>query len=189
MLLRRRTIDPRSDEELVDLLRAGHRASLGLLWDRYAHLLFGVGLHYLKNAPASEDAVADVFARLPDLLEAHRVEHFRAWLHAVMRNHCLQALRKHDPEVRDERRIERAAESDGIADRVLHEATLQELERAIEGLNDRQRTCIRLFYLERLSYAQVQERTGLTFDEVRSHLQNGRRNLKIALQRKNITPP
>lgn len=189
MLLRRKAIDPRTDEELVGLLREGHRASLGSLWDRYAHLLFGVGLHYLKDAPASEDAVADVFARLPELLKVHRVQHFSAWLHTVMRNHCLQLLRKRDPGVRNDLRLDRASDDDATDDLVLREATLLQLERAIDELNELQRTCIRLFYLERMSYAQVQERTALSFDQVRSHLQNGRRNLKIALQRLNITAP
>lgn len=188
MLLRRKAIDPRTDEELVGLLREGHRASLGLLWDRYAHLLFGLGLKYFKDAPASEDAVVDVFARLPELINAHTIGNFRPWLHTVMRNHCLQVLRKSGRGTHGEQVLERLPD-EANDDHVLREATLQQLEHAIEELNDAQRTCIRLFYLERLSYAQVQQRTGLDFDKVRSHLQNGRRNLKIALQRLNITAP
>ena len=188
MLLRRRAIDPQTDEDLVARVREGNQASLGLLWDRYAHLLFGVGLKYFKDAPASEDAVVDVFARLPELFKAHTIANLRPWLHAVMRNHCLQVLRKSGKEVHGEQVLERIPD-EANDDRVLHEATLQQLEHAIEELNDAQRTCIRLFYLERLSYAQVQQRTGLDFDQVRSHLQNGRRNLKLMLQRTTPSQP
>ena len=180
MLLRRRAIDPQTDEDLVARVREGHQASLGLLWDRYAHPLFGVGLKYFKDGPTSEDAVVDVFTRLPELLKAHVIGNFRPWLHTVMRNHCLQMLRKSGKEVHGEQVLERLPDEAGD-DHVLHEATLQQLEHAIDELNDAQRTCIRLFYLERLSYAQVQQRTSLDFDQVRSHLQNGRRNLKLML--------
>lgn len=182
MLLRRRAVDPSTDEDLVTRVREGHQASLGLLWDRYAHLLFGVGLKYLKDAEQSKDAVVEVFARLPELLQAHTVAHFRSWLHVVMRNHCLQVLRKSGHDVHDERVLGSLPQEEGD-DRVLHEASLLQLEHAIDALSDDQRICIRLFYLERLSYAQVQERTGFTYDQLRSHLQNGRRNLKIMLQR------
>jgi RNA polymerase sigma-70 factor (ECF subfamily) len=182
MLLRRKAIDPHTDEELVARLREGHQASLGALWDRYAHLLFGVGLKYLKDGERSKDAVVEVFERLPQLLATHTVNHFRSWVHVVMRNHCLQALRKSGHEVRDELTLERMTEEAG-SDNLLHEATLQQLEQAIARLNEPQQRCIRLFYIERLSYAQVQEHTGYNYDQVRSHLQNGRRNLKLMLQR------
>ena len=74
-------------------------------------------------------------------------------------------------------------EAEAGDDRILHEATLQQLEQAIARLNEPQRDCIQLFYIQRLSYAQVQQRTGYNHDQVRSHLQNGRRNLKLMLQR------
>ena len=186
MLLRRKTIATFTDEELIDRLRADDRASLGLLWDRYAQLLFGVGLKYLKDREQSKDAVVDVFERLPRLVTAHAITHFRSWLHAVMRNHCLQVLRKNNHELHDDRTLERIEHEEGD-DRALHEATLQELEHAMDQLNEEQRTCLRLFYLERLSYAQVQASTGFNYDQVRSHLQNGRRNLKTMLLNKTGT--
>jgi len=41
-----------------------------------------------------------------------------------------------------------------------------------------------LFYLEKLSYQQIMEQTGLTFIQVKSYIQNGKRNLKIILSKK-----
>lgn len=180
MLLRRRTIDPRTDEELVARIRDGHRASLGFLWDRYAHLLLGTAMKYLKDHEQARDAVVDVFERLPRTLSEHDVKLFRPWIHAVMRNHCLQLLRKAKPDVHDERTLANITEEEGD-DRSLREASLEQLEEAIDRLNEQQRTCVRLFYLERKCYQQVQELTGHSYDQVRSHLQNGRRNLKLML--------
>lgn len=183
MFLRRKHTEQASDEDLVTLLRDGDRDSLGYLWDRYAHLLFGVGLKYLKDSERSKDMVVELFADLPALLAKHQVERFRPWLHTVMRNRCLLLLRKaeHRNTVSQEFLQDQAQEELDAA--VLREADLLRLERAIEELNDGQRTCIRLFHLERQSYEEVARHTGFAPDQVRSHLQNGRRNLRIILER------
>ncbi|MEO8589753.1 MAG: sigma-70 family RNA polymerase sigma factor [Flavobacteriales bacterium] len=187
MFLRRKVLKEASDEELVGALRGGHQASLGDLWDRYAHLLFGVCMKYLKDTERSKDMVVELFATLPDLLRKHEVERFRPWLHTVMRNRCLMALRsaKNGQHVPDD--LLHDVEQDDAAEARSHESTLQELERAVEQLNEGQRICIRLFYLERQSYQQVAEHTGQPLDQVRSHLQNGRRNLRLILQRSGQT--
>jgi RNA polymerase sigma-70 factor, ECF subfamily len=181
MFLRRKAIATHTDEELVRLLREGHRSALADLWDRYAELLYGVGMKYLKDTEQSKDEVVELFAGLKDLVAKHDIARFRPWVHTVMRNRCLQLLRKTHPD-RDL--------PDGLAhdpnsdqDTVLREASLQELERAMGELNPEQHDCIRLFHMENQSYAQVAARTGLTIEQVRSHLQNGRRNLRLIIQR------
>ncbi len=179
MFLRNTTTALLSDEELVAKLRAGDRSALGVLWDRYAHLLFGVAMKYLKNIDSSKDMVMGLFADLPVLLGKHEVMKFRPWVHTVMRNCCLVALRKHDPQVS---LVVEPPQEETTDEAALHEASLQALEMAITQLPERQATCIRMFYLERNSYDQVAERTGLTVGQVRSNLQNGRRNLRIILE-------
>lgn len=181
MFLRRRTDSASSDEELVLALRGGRQSALGLIWDRYAHLLYGVCMKYLKDPERSKDMVVELFAALPELLRRHEVERFRPWVHTVMRNRCLLSLRGAKPGVRMADAPEPVAEEAGEAQ--LREASLQQLEQAIAQLNDAQRQCIRLFHLERHSYEQTAARTGLTIEQVRSHLQNGRRNLRIILTR------
>ena len=165
----------------MERVRSGQRTSLAALWDRYAHLLFGVGMKYLKDTEGAKDLVVEVFASLPELLGKHEVKSFRPWVHTVMRNRCLMALRKAGPQVRmDPELIEQEDLGDETA---LLEASLQELEAAIARLPEGQEACIRLFYLERNNYQQVAERTGYAVEQVRSHLQNGRRNLRNALER------
>ena len=180
MFLRNKTTAPLSDEELVAKLRAGDRSALGLLWDQYAHLLFGVAMKYMKNIDLSKDMVMGLFGELPALLGKHEVKKFRPWVHTVMRNRCLMALRKHDPEVSI---MVEPPQEESSDDAALHEASLQALETAIGQLPEGQASCIRMFYLERNSYEQVAERTGLPVGQVRSNLQNGRRNLRIILER------
>ncbi len=183
MFLRRKHTEQASDEDLITLLRNGDRSSLGYLWDRYAHLLFGVGMKYLRDSERSKDCVVELFADLPALLTKHQVERFRPWVHTVMRNRCLLVLRNTRHNVGLPEELLEDVHSEEHDSAVLREAELQRLEHAIDQLNDGQRTCIRLFHLERRSYEEVGERTGYAPDQVRSHLQNGRRNLRIILER------
>ena len=62
MFLQRKTIELLSDEDLVKRVRSGQRTSRAALWDRYAHLLFGVGMKYLKDTEGAKDLVVEVFA-------------------------------------------------------------------------------------------------------------------------------
>lgn len=182
MFLRRKVSESLTDEDLVLRIRGGHQASLGVLWDRYAHLLFGLGMKYLKDGERSKDEVLELFTGLGDLLRKHEVKHFRSWVHTVMRNRCLQVIRgqRHTLDANEHLQEEALEDREGAS---LHEATLQQLELAIDTLKEGQRECIRLFYLERLSYHEVAERSGFDLEQVRSHLQNGRRNLRIQLER------
>lgn len=182
MFLRRRHNGTTSDEDLVTRLRHGDTLALGLLWDRYAHLLLGVGLKYLKDAERSKDTVVELFADLPALLKKHSVERFRPWVHAVMRNRCLLALRSDHRTTPLSEELMPGPPSDEADHALLHEAELQRLEEAITRLNDAQRACITLFHLERHSYLEVAQRTGHSVEQVRSHLQNGRRNLRLILE-------
>ena len=179
MFLRRKPDLSSTDEELARALNGGRQSALGMLWDRYAHLLYGVCMKYLKDPERSKDMVVELFAALPELLRKHQVDRFRPWVHTVMRNRCLLALRGEKPTPRMDDANEPIAEEAG--DALLREASLQKLEQAIDQLNEMQRACIRIFHLERNSYQQTADRTGLTIEQVRSHLQNGRRNLRIII--------
>lgn len=180
MFLRRSHSASLSDEDLVLRIRSGHQASLAVLWDRYAQLLFGVAMKYLKDVERSKDAVLDLFTELPNRLAKNEVRVFRPWVHTVMRNQCLMLLRRGGQEVPLELLAEPGeAGTDGEAQ--LLEADLQLLEEAIERLDADQRLCIRLFHIERLSYKRIAEQLSMPVDQVRSHLQNGRRNLRIAI--------
>lgn len=181
MFIQRRDTDRLNDEDLLAQLRADRRRALAPLWDRYAELLFGTAMKYLKDIERAKDLVMEFFADLPGLTAKHEVKSFRPWAHTVVRNRCLMELRKKDPHV--QLPDDPAADATGMHEAVLREASLQALEAAIEQLPEGQARCIRLFHLERKSYAEVAQMTGMPVEQVRSHLQNGRRNLRITLER------
>lgn len=161
--------------------------SLGELYKRYSHLAYGVCLKYLKDRELAQDAVMEIWEKLTVELKKREVERFGAWLHVLSRNHCLMQLRSAQHKNSDafseinEYVVESALAEHPTGEAEALEEQLQALEGAIEELTDEQKTCIRMFYLKRKSYQEIAEQTGFDLKKVKSYIQNGKRNLKIAL--------
>lgn len=176
-----------SDAQLLEeFRRTGDRGLLGVLLERYTLLLYGVALKYLKDEEGARDAVQQVFLKALTEFEKYRVEYPKSWLYAIMRNHCLMQLRSRGMATvgLDESISPVEALEQGAAEKMREETRYLQLEEALACLSREQRTCITMFYLERKSYHEVCQATGFGFGEVKSHIQNGRRNLRIILQRK-----
>lgn len=177
-----------SDEELVLRYRqSADPALLGQLYERYLHLVYGLCLKYLKNRDDAQDAVMAVYERLGDKLMRHEVAHFRSWLYVVVKNHCLMALRQKDPtEKMNGVFMETLPDVHPTEEPDLMESELTALEQCMETLKAEQRQCVRLFYLEQKSYSEVSTLTAFDLHQVKSYIQNGKRNLKICLESKNV---
>lgn len=175
----------KSDQDLLSLYQhSGEKEWLGILLQRYTLLLLGVGMKYLKNEEAARDAVQQVFLKVITDFDKYRVEYFKSWLYTTMKNHCLMELRKKGivtTEI-DLRVHEDDNTHNSLQEAVDKEIKLQQLAVALEQLNTEQKTCITLFYLEKKSYHEVASLSGYTIQEVKSYIQNGKRNLKIHLQ-------
>lgn len=158
---------------------------LGVLLQRYTMLLLGVCMKYLKNEEDAKDSVQQVFLKVINDLPKYKVEFFKSWLYMVAKNHCLMKLRdkgKYTTEL-NEQLVMAPDETDGIKNAAEKEINLSNMEQAMEQLNREQKVCVTLFYLEKQSYQQIAGNTGYTVMQVKSHIQNGKRNLKILMQR------
>jgi RNA polymerase sigma-70 factor (ECF subfamily) len=177
-----------SDLELVNQYKITQdRAVLGALFERYSHLALGLSLRYLHNREDAEDAVMEVYEHLTTALVKHDVGNFKNWLYSVVANHCRMALRRRKGAPAT------VEASEELLDAVLASAPApdrdDESERQIEALTsalaqlgEGQRRSVELFYLQGHSYAEVARRSGYTANEVKSHIQNGKRTLRILLQ-------
>ena len=58
------------------------------------------------------------------------------------------------------------------------------LKLGLESLKEAQQVCVELFYIQEKSYVQIAEVTGFDLKQVKSHIQNGKRKLKIFLESK-----
>ncbi len=180
-----------SDEQLVARFsKTGKPTYFGELYARYAHLAFGVGLKYLKDEEDSRDLVSEVFKTLFQKLPQAKVQSFRSYLYAATRNECIAILRKRKMKFEHLRYLRKQGNyCDGFmenedfmplfdADPSL-ETIVQE---AIQRLSEDQRICIQLFFYDKKSYRQIANTTKYTEKQVKSFLQNGKRNLRILLK-------
>lgn len=178
-----------ADKELVKLYQESEDLTvLAELYQRYMDLVYGVCLKYYKDAERSKDAVMQIFEELISKLKSHDIDNFRGWLHQVAKNHCLMQLRtprnlKTVAFNSDLMQNEEALHLNGILEK---EENYKKLETCLETLTTEQNTAIRLFYLEEKCYNEIVEITGMEWRQVRSFIQNGRRNLKICMEGEEI---
>jgi RNA polymerase sigma factor (sigma-70 family) len=175
-----------SDSELVLLYRlSGELKQLGELYQRYMELVYGVCLKHLKEPELAQDAVMNIFEELVIKLKKHEVENFRAWLHQVAKNHCLMQLRtpKNLKTVELPAALMQSEEDVHLNGVMEKEENFTRLEKCISSLADEQRQMIRLFYLDGKCYNEIVGLTGQEWNTVRSAIQNGRRNLKICMEK------
>jgi RNA polymerase sigma-70 factor (ECF subfamily) len=185
----------KSDGELLTEFKSGGDLEiLGELYSRYVHLVYGVCLKYLKEREEAKDGVMQIFEKLIIEIPKHNIENLRSWLHVVTKNYCLMQLRsgKSEKEKFSEWLNDPSVFMETVTD--LHPLDEDEdsksldraLEDCIERLKDVQRMCIRQFYFENRCYNEISVNLGLDEKKVKSHLQNGKRNLKICLEEKNV---
>lgn len=174
-----------TDEELLYKFYSTHdKYWLGQLLERYTLLLFGVAMKYLKDKTKASDAVQHTFLMALTRFPKEHVQNVKGWLYVVMRNYCLQDLRNTNYELGgDYPEYLKHEESDKEALQVK-EYTLEQMELAMGELIEEQRVCIQMFYYEKKSYRQIIEQTDLTYMQVKSYIQNGKRNLKRIITEK-----
>ncbi len=182
--------EPLTDQQLIDLYRqSGDTDHIGELFDRYSHLVYGIALKYFDREDDRREAVMQVFEKLYEALKEHNIVNFKCWLYSVAKNHCLMVLRKdntvsYNDQIQLKNFQQDFMDFDGkfslnpADDEILD----KKLPEAIINLSDEQRICIELFYLHDKSYKEVADTTSYSLNQVKSFIQNGKRNLKIMLE-------
>lgn len=178
----------RSDQELLEQFYSSHNNEwLGILLQRYTLLLLGVCMKYLKNEEEAKDSVQQVFLKVIQELQKYKVEYFKSWLYMVAKNHCLMILRDRNGKLTSEINERVTATPGDEADLQAlqqNDYTLDLMASSLQELNAEQRQCVTLFYLEKKSYQEVSQLTGYSMLQVKSYIQNGKRNLKLLIERK-----
>lgn len=176
--------DDADDHKLLNSYReSGDLVVLGRLYEKVMPLVFGVCLKYLKDEERAKDAVMGIFEDLINKVKQHDIKQFRSWLYVLSRNYCLMQLRS-------DKKLETVNLDDFMEFApVLHpddsnyEPAMQALEKCLDKLPGPQKQSVNLFYLKEKCYKEIAELTGFSLNEVKSYIQNGKRNLKICLEK------
>lgn len=177
-----------TDNELLERFNADHDNEwLGVLLQRYTLLLLGVCMKYLKNEEEAKDSVQQIFLKVIQELHKYKVEYFKSWLYMVAKNHCLMKLREKQGKITTEINDRLAAKQEDETDiqtLLQNDHALDLMESALKELNPEQQQCVTLFYLRKKSYQAISAETGFSMLQVKSYIQNGKRNLKILIEKK-----
>ena len=188
----RRNTTSQTDDVLVALYQSTEdMVHIGILYERYTELVYGVCLKYFKNATLAEDAVMDIFETLVKKAKTHDIRQFRPWLYVMAKNHCLMQLRKKNLTDSYDGLTPSAqaavVQSAGVVhpiDEFEPDGQEEALKECLGQLSAQQLKCVKEFYYEGKSYKQISAESGETVGRVRSNIQNGRRNLRICMEKK-----
>jgi RNA polymerase sigma factor (sigma-70 family) len=175
-----------SDEQklLLRFKESGDLETLGKVFSPYIGMILGVCMKYLKDREDSKDAVMQIFEKLINLLRSHDVINFKSWLYVTTRNHCLMQIRAGKAKNREY--ISSVMEN-GLSLHPEYESELEDnlvkLENCIQELGAEQQDCVRYFFLQELCYKDICTKTGFELNKVKSYIQNGKRNLKLCMER------
>ncbi len=174
-----------TDSELLQLFyNDKDNKWVGILLQRYTLLLLGTCMKYLKNEEEAKDSVQQIFLKVIGELEKYKVDYFKSWIYMIARNHCLMKLRNKNIIISTDELIQLKSEEDTKALQIEKEKMLTLIEASMDELSIEQKTCITLFYLEKKSYQDIVEKTGYNLMQVKSNIQNGKRNMKISVEKK-----
>jgi RNA polymerase sigma-70 factor (ECF subfamily) len=197
IFLRKRASEEKDEELLKRFREDGDIEILGRLYERYMHLVYGVCLKYIEDRDTAKDEVMNIFEKLVTTVPEQEIVSFKTWLYVVAKNHCLMLLRSRKSEaahrelmlddptffmenVSDMHPMENDEGMDEKMDKGIDAGRLEE---CIEKLKEEQRQCIQMFYYEGFGYKEICQKLGLEEGKVKSYIQNGKRNLKICLEK------
>lgn len=185
--LRQNIPEHQSDEQLLAeyVGGSGDLRVLGLLYERYMPMVYGVCVKILKDTGKAEDAVMAIYEELVNKVKAHKIDSFRGWLYVLARNHCIMEWRKAQRRPTDHRAPEDMERYDAVEPVFEYELPqgTSTLERCLAELSELQRACVQWFYYEDKSYKEIADIMSEELGKVRSHIQNGRRNLKNCMEK------
>jgi RNA polymerase sigma factor (sigma-70 family) len=176
------------DKQLLDKFYSdGNNQWLGILLQRYTILLLGVCMKYLKNEEEARDSVQQIFLKAITELQKYKVDYFKSWLYMIAKNHCLMKIRDKQGKIPVELTDKIVQEEDTFKRKQEHidkDTTLQLIEEGLDELNEEHKLCLTLFYLQKKSYHEIAASTGFNLLQVKSYIQNGKRNLKLIVEKK-----
>lgn len=173
----------KTDEELILVYKdTSDNDCVGVLYERYGLLVMGTCLKYLKDKDLAEDMLMQIFEGLYVKLKQHQIDYFKSWLYRLSTNECLMHLRKSGKHIHTDLQLIQLREEESNEDPQETEKLIAHLGEAIQTLKQEQKICVELFYLQKRTYQEISDQLGIDLKQVKSAIQNGKRNLKLKLE-------
>lgn len=180
-----------SDEELLKHYnQSGNKDLFADLFKKHVSVVYGTCLFYLQDKAEAQDATMQLFEKLLVDIHKQEINNFKGWLSFVVRNHCISIIRKNKSQNKNiksyyEFEYEQPNyEAEEKINKISDDVMLENMKLCLPELKENQRICLELFYLKSKSYQDIAHQTSFTLNEIKSYIQNGKRNLKLLLEQK-----
>lgn len=175
-----------TDENLLANYRANDDLIyLGELYQRHSEMVYYVCLRYFQDSENSKDAVMQIFEELIRKVNKQEINDFPRWLYVVAKNFCLMQLRskKNISTTSLDEFVKFPYDLHPSENSEEKEEQLTAMEQCLDKLPEKQKASIDLFFLQEKCYQDISMETGYSMKEVKSFIQNGKRNLKICMEK------
>ena len=175
--------------DLAGLLAAtarGDRAAFASLYQLSSPKLFGVALRIVRREDWAEDVLQECYVKIWSHAREYRpgLASPMTWMASIVRNRCLDWLRRPNPEVPDHdgSLIEAAHSADaGPLASLERSSEAQALARCLNALEAKQRQAIALAFLEGLSHSELARHMREPLGTVKTWVRRGLLRLKACL--------
>jgi len=179
--------------KLADLLARtalSDQAAFADLYRLTAPHLYAVALRILREPPLAEDLLQEAFVSVwhhAGTYNAAKAQP-RTWLTSIVRNRCLDALRRRRPDTvtmtrdDDETEIEFEAPGPTPVDMLLAGAEAHAVRACVDALEGGQKQAIALAFYEGLSHSELAQRLREPLGTVKSWVRRGLERLKKCLE-------
>jgi len=171
-----------SDAALVRRVEAGDEAALASLYDRYANLVYSVAFRVLREKPAAEEILQDIFFQL--WRTADRFDPARGslpgWLLVAARNRAISRLRRQNPPADDPDRLEVALPFN-LESAIAQRQTMTRVQQSMQQLPPEQRQALEMAYFEGMTHSEIAARTGEPLGTIKSRLRAAVETLRRVL--------
>ena len=167
-------------------MKPEERKEIRDLFKAYTKDIFGVAYYILKDQQAAKDIIMDVFEVLLKQDSLAKIQNKKAWLLGTSRNLSLKKFNKQIKTqygLEHKNIIEQIVEKDDQEELIIKNANEEAMLEQLALLKPLQSKCITLYYLKGLSYQQIAKKENISMNDVKSNIQNGKRNLKIKLEK------
>ncbi len=183
-----------TDEELIQSYKdTGKEMYVATLFLRYIDKIYLIAQDYMADRAETKDMVMIVFEKVLKNLKKTEVQSFKNWVHTIVKNECHYHYRTRNNQSKKlkewsetERKSLNSVESNPLLHLIEEEKKKKRnstLTKALNTLNEKQRICIQLLFFEQKSYKEIAQITGFSDKEIKSHIQNGKKNLKKILSK------
>jgi RNA polymerase sigma-70 factor (ECF subfamily) len=165
------------ESQIIKKAKSGDSEALTILIDKYKNIAFNLALSIVKDKDNAKDITQDSFIKVLENIKYFRSNSkFSTWLYRIVYNQSLSFIKKAN--------YLNSFKNNYYSDFELPEIfenedeTLQQLNKAIDLLDNNEKNILLLFYYAEKSIKEISQITGLSKSNIKVILHRTRKKLK-----------